>query len=105
MAGAVVRADAAPIPPEALVGVVRQQTSVGAHGLVVERLEHQVHAVGGGCSDPPRREVLTEFVLPVELFVDLGEPPVHAQGVLGHGSALGPLATELQADDVIAATS
>src|SRR5699024_8308905 len=41
-----------------------------------------------------------QVVVPPQFLADLGQLPVHAQGVLGQTGALGPLAAQLQAQGV-----
>lgn len=53
-----------------------------------------------GCPDTPRLERPVPVVDPLELVVDLGQPSVDDETVLGSARARRPLAPELQPDDV-----
>src|SRR5690606_5729008 len=78
-----------------LVPARRDDAAIEHVVMVVDRLEGQVDALS---SDAPRRHEVRGVVFPDELFADLVNAPVDADGVLRRWRADGPLPAELQPD-------
>src|SRR6056297_2634238 len=94
----IVAADGAGPGAETLVHLHLQRFEVGRVVSIEERREFDVDLRRPWSAHPPGSHRLVPVVRPLEFLVDLGEPPVDAQRVLGVPGALGPLATELEPD-------
>src|SRR5690606_2892583 len=95
---AAVRHDRAAPVAEALVDGLGEQAVRQARPVVVDGGEGEVALVGARRADPPGAQPVGGVVGPDEVLGDLGQPPVDAEGVLGHAGAVGPLAADLHAD-------
>src|SRR5690606_16715438 len=86
--------------PEALVGLVAQHADRHLSVLLVEGREGEVDPVRHGRGDAPRIGPVGRRVVPDELFGDLVQTAVDAKSVLVGAGAVGPLAAELETDEV-----
>src|SRR5690606_11186776 len=95
---AAVRHDRAAPGAEALVDRLGEHAERQPRPLVVDRGEGEVDLVGARRADPPGAQPVGGVVGPDEVLGHLRQPPVDAEGVLGHAGAVGPLAADLDAD-------